>query len=149
MILTFEQIKKLLPQRFPFLMLDRITEYMPDKKIIGVKNVTGNAIFFQGHFPEEAVMPGALILEAMAQTAIIYFKLSQNSQENQTPFLFGGVKAKFIKPVLPGDVMTIEMSPVKVISTGGIMEGKVMVDGTLVTKAELSFSTNGRINKHE
>jgi len=141
MVLTFEQIKELLPQRFPFLMLDKITEYETDKRIVAIKNISGNDIFFQGHFPEKAVMPGALILEAMAQTTIIFFKLSQtNLQQKQPSYLFGGVKAKFIKPAVPGDVLTIEMTPVKIISTGGIMEGKVRVDGTLVTKAELSFS---------
>lgn len=149
MILDFEQIKRLLPQRFPFLMLDKITEYVPDKKIIGIKNITGNDIFFQGHFPEKAVMPGALILEAMAQTSIIFFRLSQtNPKEKHPSFLFGGVKAKFIKSVVPGDVLTIEMSPVKIISTGGIMEGKVMVDGEVITKAELSFSAKIRNSRH-
>ena len=145
MILDFEQIKKLLPQRFPLLMLDKIIEFEQDKKIVSQKNISGNDIFFQGHFPEKAVMPGALILEAMAQTAIIFFKLSQNnSQEKQSPYLFGGLKAKFIKPIVPGDVLTIEMTPVKIISTGGIMEGKVRVNHTIVTKAELSFSAKGK-----
>jgi len=141
MILNFEQIKELLPQRFPFLMLDRITEYEAEKKIVGIKNVTGNEIFFQGHFPEEAIMPGALILEAMAQTALIYFKLIQRDlKPNKSPILFAGIKAKFLKPVVPGDILKIEMIPVKIISTGGIMEGVVKVDDIIVTKAELTFS---------
>lgn len=128
-------------------MLDRIIEYEPDKKIIGMKNITGNEPCFQGHFPEEAVMPGALILESMAQVAIIFFQLS-TSELQQKRFLFGGVKAKFIKPVVPGDVLIIEMSPVKIISTGGIMEGKATVDGTIVTQAELSFSAKEKISSH-
>ncbi|MBN2374025.1 3-hydroxyacyl-ACP dehydratase FabZ [bacterium] len=143
MVLNFEEIKKLLPQRFPFLMLDRIIDYEYEKRIVGIKNVTGNETFFQGHFPEEAIMPGALILEAMAQTSLIYFKLSQNNPKKDsasTPVLFGGIKAKFIMPVVPGDVLKIEMTPVKVISSGGIMEGKASVDGNVVCKAELCFS---------
>ena len=152
MILNFEEIKKLLPQRFPFLMVDRITEYEPEKRIVGIKNVTGNETFFQGHFPEEAIMPGALILEAMAQTSLVYFKLSQtNPKKNPaaTPILFGGIKAKFMRPVVPGDVLNIEMTPVKVISTGGIMEGKASVEGTVVCKAELCFSARKKDAQYE
>jgi 3-hydroxyacyl-[acyl-carrier-protein] dehydratase len=147
MILGFEQIKELLPQRFPFLMLDRIIEYEPGKKIAGIKNVTGNELFFQGHFPEEAVMPGAMILESMAQVAIIFFQLSTAELE-QKRFLFGRVKANFTKPVVPGDVLVIEMYPVKIISSGGIMEGKVTVDGTIVTRAELSFSAGEKTSSN-
>ncbi len=141
MVLNFEQIKKLLPQRFPFLMIDKIIEFEPGKRIISIKNITGNEVFFQGHFPEEAIMPGALILEAIAQTSLIYFKLIQDdSKPNNTPILFAGIKARFLKPVVPGDVLKIEMTPIKIISTGGIMEGVAKVDGSVVTKAELTFS---------
>ena len=144
MVLNFEQIKALLPQRFPFLMLDRITDYEPEKRIIGMKNVTGNESFFQGHFPEEAIMPGALILEAMAQTAIIFFNLSQSGQDKSGHrFLFGGIKAKFFKPVVPGDTLKIEVTPIKVISSGAIVEASAMVDEDMVAKAELSFSARG------
>ena len=93
MTLNFEQIKELLPQRFPFLMLDRIAEFQAKKRIIGIKNITGNEVFFQGHFPGEAIMPGALILEAMAQIALIYFKLIRSdSKPNRSPILFAGIK---------------------------------------------------------
>ncbi|MGA1791389.1 MAG: 3-hydroxyacyl-ACP dehydratase FabZ [bacterium] len=142
MELTFEQIRTLIPQRFPFLMVDRILEYEPDKRIVGIKNITGNEVFFQGHFPEKAIMPGALILEAMAQTALIYFRLSQpDPKSNPSPILFAGIKARFLKPVVPGDVLKIEMAPIKIVSTGGIMEGVAKVGDTVVTKAELTFST--------
>ncbi|MEW5804108.1 MAG: 3-hydroxyacyl-ACP dehydratase FabZ, partial [bacterium] len=144
MVLNFEEIKKLLPQRFPFLMLDKVIEYEPEKKITGIKNISGNEVFFQGHFPEEAVMPGALILEAMAQASIVFFKLSYaHLQQSQPSFLFGGVRARFLKPVVPGDVLIIEMTPVKIIRTGGIMDGKVTVDGVVVTQAQLIFSAKG------
>jgi len=144
MILNFEQIKELLPQRFPFLMLDRITEYEEDKRIVGIKNITGNEIFFQGHFPEEAIMPGALILEAMAQTAIIFFTFPKSHiAKNRKQFLFGTVKAKFLRPVVPGDILKIEITPIKVISSGGMVNAVATVDNELVAKAELSFSAKG------
>ena len=140
MALSFNQIKEMLPQRFPFLLVDKIIEYEPDKRIIGLKNVTYNEMFMQGHFPQEPIMPGALILEAMAQTSILFFKLSRADLEQKSSlFLFGGVKAKFKKPVVPGDVLIMEMTPVKIISSGGIMNGVAKVNEDIVTKAELSF----------
>lgn len=148
MILNFEQIKELLPQRFPFLMLDRITEFQAKKRIVGIKNITGNEVFFQGHFPGEAIMPGALILEAMAQIAFIYFKLIQgDSKPDSSPILFAGIKARFIKPVVPGDILNIEMTPIKIVSSGGIMEGVAKVDDTVVAKAELTFSAKEKNNQ--
>ena len=147
MTLNFEQIKEFLPQRFPFLMVDRIAEFHARKRIVGIKNITGNEVFFQGHFPGEAIMPGALILEAMAQIALIYFNLTHSdSESNISPVLFAGIKARFIKPVVPGDVLKIEMAPIKIISTGGIMEGVAMVENKIVAKAQLSFSAKGRNN---
>ena len=145
MILNFEQIKELLPQRFPFLMVDRIAEFQAKKNIVGIKNITGNEVFFQGHFPGEAIMPGALILEAMAQIALMYFKLTQgNSKPDRSPILFAGIKARFIKPVVPGDILNIEMVPIKIVSVGGIMEGVAKVDNKVVARAELTFSAKER-----
>ncbi|MGA1871445.1 MAG: 3-hydroxyacyl-ACP dehydratase FabZ [bacterium] len=137
----FPHIKELLPQRFPFLLVDDIIGFEPDTRIVCLKNITYNESFFQGHFPQKPIMPGALILEALAQTCIIFFKLSQATQERTTSlFLFGGVKAKFKKPVVPGDVLIMEMMPVTIISTGGIMKGCAKVNDEIVTKAELSFA---------
>ena len=148
MTINFDQIKELLPQRFTFLMLDRIAEFHPKKKIIGIKNITGNEVFFQGHFPGEAIMPGALILEAMAQIALIYFKLIQgDSNTDRSPILFAGIKARFIKPVVPGDILNIEMAPIKIVSVGGIMEGVAKVDNKVVARAELTFSAKERNNQ--
>lgn len=141
MLLTFEQIRKLLPQQYPFLMIDKIIHCEPEVSVTGVKNVSGNEYFFQGHFPGQAIMPGALILEAMAQTAIIFFRISNSNDSSQNSiFLFGGVKAKFFKPVVPGDVMSITINPIKIISSGAIVESRASVGNDIVAKAELSFS---------
>src|SRR3990172_5939423 len=103
MQLDFEEIKKLIPQRFPFIMIDRILEVDPGKHAIAVKNISGNDMVFLGHFPEKAIMPGALILEAMAQTAIILFAISSKSESrDKTPlYFFGSVKARFLHPAVP------------------------------------------------
>lgn len=137
--LDFNQIKEILPQRFPFLMIDRIIEIKAREKAVALKNISGNEGFFQGHFPDLAVMPGALILEAMAQTAIILF-IYGNKEVPRKVFLFGSVKARFLSPAYPGDQMLIEVTPVKLISTGGVVEGIVKVEDRIVCKGELSFS---------
>ena len=97
MQLDFEEIKKLIPQRFPFIMIDKILEVEPGKEAMAIKNVSGNEIFFLGHFPEKAIMPGALIIEAMAQTAIILFATEKETErDHKKPiYYFGSVKARF------------------------------------------------------
>ncbi len=139
--LDFKQIKELVPQRFPFLMIDRVIDIKPGEKVLALKNVSGNESFFQGHFPDDAVMPGALILEAMAQTAIILFSYGNNDKDRSNKlYLFGKVKARFLSPVYPGDQILITMTSVKMISNGGIVEGAAKVDDRIVCKGELSFS---------
>lgn len=139
--LDFNQIKEILPQRFPFLMIDRIIEIKAREKAVALKNISGNEGFFQGHFPDLAVMPGALILEAMAQTAIILFSYGNKEEEvSRKVFLFGSVKARFLSPAYPGDQMLIEVTPLKLISTGGVVKGIVKVEDRIVCKGELSFS---------
>jgi 3-hydroxyacyl-[acyl-carrier-protein] dehydratase len=142
--LDFLQIKEILPQRFPFLMIDRIIEIKVGEKAVALKNISGNEAFFQGHFPDLAVMPGALILEAIAQTAIILFSYGNNDEEvPKKVFLFGSVKARFLSPAYPGDQMLIEVTPVKLISTGGMVKGIVKVEDRIVCRGELSFSVKG------
>ena len=85
MQLDFEEIKKLIPQRFPFIMIDKVLEVEPDNYAISIKNISGNDILFLGHFPEKAIMPGVAILEAMAQTAIVLFAAENNPSESQAP----------------------------------------------------------------
>ena len=130
-------IMKFLPHRYPFLLVDRIVKFEAGKQIVGIKNVTINEPFFQGHFPGHPIMPGVLILEAMAQVGGVYALLAKEVGENQVPYFVGIDKAKFRKPVLPGDtlVLDLELSTVR----RGIynFNGKATVNGKLVAEAEL------------
>jgi len=142
MQLDFEEIKKLIPQRFPFIMIDRILEIEPGKHAIAVKNISGNDMVFLGHFPEKAVMPGALIIEAMAQTAIILFATSTKNESGvkKPMYYFGSVKARFLHPAVPGDQLKIKVVNVKTLPTGAFVSGEVFVDDKKITEAELVFS---------
>lgn len=142
MQLDFEEIKKLVPQRFPFLMIDRVLEIEPGKHAIAVKNISGNDMVFLGHFPDKAVMPGALILEAMAQTAIILFAAGKKQQvDGKKPmYYFGSVKARFLHPAVPGDQLKIRVENVKSLPTGAYVSGEAFVDDKKITEAELVFS---------
>lgn len=146
MQLDFEEIKKLIPQRFPFIMLDRIVELEPGKRAVAIKNVSGNDIFFLGHFPEKAVMPGATIIEAMAQAAIVLFAFDKQpgAGETRPQYLFGSVKARFLHTVTPGDQIRITVESVKSLPTGAYVSGEASVGETKVAEAELVFSV-----KHE
>jgi 3-hydroxyacyl-[acyl-carrier-protein] dehydratase len=142
MKLNFEEIKELIPQRFPFIMIDRVLEIEPGKHATAVKNITGNDMVFLGHFPEKAVMPGALIIEAMAQTAIILFATNaKNDAGSKKPlYYFGSVKARFLHPAVPGDQLMIKVVNVKTLPTGAFVSGEVFVDDKKITEAELVFS---------
>jgi 3-hydroxyacyl-[acyl-carrier-protein] dehydratase len=142
MQLDFEQIKELIPQRYPFIMLDRILEIEPGKYAIAIKNVSGNEGYMQGHFPEKAIMPGALILEAMAQAAIVLFAFQKKSSNGaKRPFYyFGSAKARFFHPAVPGDQIKIRVENVKALPTGAYVSGEAFVDDKKITEAELVFS---------
>jgi 3-hydroxyacyl-[acyl-carrier-protein] dehydratase len=142
MQLDFEEIKKLIPQRFPFIMIDRVLEIEPGKHATAVKNISGNDMVFLGHFPEKAIMPGALILEAMAQTAIILFATGgKNGSDNKNPlYFFGSVKARFLHPAVPGDQLKIRVENVKTLPTTVFVSGEVFVDDKKIAEAELVFS---------
>jgi 3-hydroxyacyl-[acyl-carrier-protein] dehydratase len=146
MQLDFEEIKKLIPQRFPFIMVDRIIEMEPGKRAVAIKNVSGNDIFFLGHFPDKAVMPGAGILEGMAQTAIIMFASATQQDKGAAPplYYFGSVKARFLGVVVPGDQLILKVESVKSLPTGAFVSGEAFVGEKKVTEAELVFSV-----KHE
>ncbi|MCK9418177.1 MAG: 3-hydroxyacyl-ACP dehydratase FabZ [Nitrospirae bacterium] len=142
MQLDFEEIKKLIPQRFPFIMIDKIVEIEPGKHAIAVKNISGNDMVFLGHFPEKAVMPGALIIEAMAQTAIILFATSgkAGNSEKKPLYYFGSVKARFLQPAVPGDQLKIRVENVKTLPSGAFVSGEAFVDNKKIAEAELVFS---------
>ncbi len=123
-------------------MIDRITELEPGNHAIAVKNISGNDMVFLGHFPDKAVMPGALIIEAMAQTAIILFATyRKNNADNKKPlYYFGSVKARFLHPAVPGDQMKIKVENVKSLPTGAYVSGEAFVNDKKITEAELVFS---------
>lgn len=139
-IFTVEEIQKLLPHRYPFALVDRIIEYVPGQRAVGIKNVTFNEPHFQGHFPGRSLMPGVLIVEAMAQVGGVV--LTQLPELEGGLFLFAGIdKVRFRRPVVPGDrlIMTVELLYVK-RRRFGKMQAKAEVDGQLVSEGELMFS---------
>ena len=138
--MSFEEVRATLPQRYPFLFIDRVLELEAGKRIVCLKNVSGNEPFFAGHFPDFAVMPGALVLEALAQATIILFKQSATTPPDpDSLYLFAGVKGRMLRPILPGDQLRLEVTVEKMISTGALTQGVVTVDGETVVKADLSF----------
>lgn len=138
--LTLEDIHKLLPHRYPFALVDRIIKYIPAKLAVGIKNVTFNEPHFQGHFPGRPIMPGVLIVEAMAQVGGVV--LTQMADSPNGLFMFAGIDGvRFRRPVVPGDqlIMTVELLRVKQRRFGK-MHGRAEVDGQLVCEGELMFS---------
>lgn len=137
-MLTIEEIKEIIPHRYPMLLIDRVEELEPGKTITAKKNVSVNEPFFQGHFPHEPVMPGVLIVEAMAQAGAVAL-LSLEEFKGKTAY-FGGIdKAKFRKKVTPGDTLILEVELTKVRSAAGKGKGIAYVDGKKVAEAELTF----------
>lgn len=139
-ILEIEQIQALLPHRYPFLLVDRIIENQPGHRAVGLKNVTINEPFFQGHFPGRPIMPGVLIVEAMAQVGGIVMLQTEDMKGRLS--LFAGIdKARFRRPVVPGDqlVMTVELLWVKKRRITK-MQARAEVDGRLAAEGELMFS---------
>jgi 3-hydroxyacyl-[acyl-carrier-protein] dehydratase len=142
MELDIEDIKKLIPQRYPFIMIDRVLHIEPGKEAVAVKNVSINEPFFLGHFPEMPVMPGALIIEAMAQTAIILFAAGKEvaSENVKQVYYFGSCKARFFHPVVPGDQLKIKVINVKYLPTAAYVSGEAFVSDKRVAEADLVFS---------
>jgi len=137
-MLDVNEIMKILPHRYPFLMVDRILEMDPGKRIVGIKNVTINEPFFQGHFPGHPVMPGVLIIEAMAQVAGILAYLSSGEENRKKVSYFMAIdNARFRKPVFPGDLLRLEMETT--LNRRGIwgFNGKAFVEDKLVADAAL------------
>ncbi len=134
-------ILKTLPHRYPFLMVDRILEIEPGRRIVGLKNVTVNEPCFQGHFPEYPIFPGVLILEAMAQTGGICVLATDPEKAPKKNLFFSSInKARFRKPVIPGDQILIKMELLKHKGNFWVFEGKATVNDELAAQAELMAS---------
>lgn len=138
-MLDVNQIMEIIPQRSPFLMIDRVEDYVPGESAVAYKNVCINEPYFQGHFPGQPIMPGVLIVEAMAQTgAVAILSLEENKGRNA---LFGGIdKLRFKKQVVPGDVLKLEVKIIKRKGPIGVGEALATVDGKIAAKGELTFA---------
>lgn len=136
-MLDINEIKKIIPHRYPFLLVDKILECDDDSHIVGLKSVTMNEPFFQGHFPEFPVMPGVLIVEAMAQVACI-LAMRVLKKEGHTSVFFTGIDGvKFRKPVVPGDVLRLELTKTKQRGDLFRFDGKALVEEQVVTQGSL------------
>jgi len=137
-MLDVVQIMEILPHRYPFLMVDKVLEMEPGKRIVAIKNVTMNEPFFQGHFPGHPVMPGVLIIEAMAQVAaIMAYLATTDNQKDKVSYFMAIDNARFRKPVKPGDTLRIEIETLFYKRGIWSVSGKTYVGDTLVTEAEL------------
>jgi beta-hydroxyacyl-ACP dehydratase FabZ len=136
-VLDITAIQHCLPHRYPFLLVDRITEIVPRQRIVGIKNVTMNEPFFQGHFPGYPIMPGVLIIEAMAQVGAVLAFSEEEKPQRKLVFFRGIDKAKFRKPVVPGDQLRMELKVVQIRSQVWRLQAMAYVNDSLVCEAEL------------
>ena len=139
-LLDITQIQAILPHRYPFLLVDRIIEYEPGKRVVGIKNVTLNEPFFQGHFPGAPVMPGVLIVESMAQTAGVMMLANLPDRDQKLVFFTGIDGAKFRRPVVPGDQLRLELTVLRLRPRYIKLRGEAYVEGHLVAEAQISSS---------
>lgn len=137
MSLDIGRILEILPHRYPILLVDRIVEIEPRKRIVGIKNVTMNEPFFSGHFPGNPVMPGVLILEAMAQVGAVLWANEEVDMSGKFMFFTGADKVRFRRQVIPGDQLRCELEVLKARSRTFKMQGRATVDGELVAEATL------------
>jgi beta-hydroxyacyl-ACP dehydratase FabZ len=138
-VLDINGIKKLLPHRYPFLLVDKVIEFKKGEQITALKNVSANEEFFQGHFPNYPIMPGVLIIEALAQTSALYYLLEAGVEDNSKSVLFMAIDGgKFRKPVVPGDTLHLKVNPIQMRGKICKMRGEAYVDGILVCEANLT-----------
>ena len=145
MILDVTEIQKILPHRYPFLFVDAIVEMERLKRVVGVKNVTINESFFQGHFPGQPVMPGVLIIESMAQTGGLLLLQEVPDRDNKLLYFVAVDGARFRRPVVPGDQLRIEMNVVNWRGDFCKLEGRATVDGQLAAEATLMCKMVDRV----
>ena len=137
-VLDARAIQQLLPHRYPFLLVDRIIELVPRERIVGIKQVTVGEPFFQGHFPGAPVMPGVLIIEAMAQVGALLVMRELEGHDQKLPFFSGIKEGRFRHPVVPGDTLILEVTALRVGSRVQRMRGEAKVNGQLVAEAEIT-----------
>lgn len=138
-MLNVQDIQRTIPHRFPFLLVDRVLESEPGKRIVAEKNVTANEWFFQGHFPDFPIMPGVLIIEALAQAGAVLL-LSDEGAKGQTPLFAGIDGCRFRAPVMPGDVLRLEVELTARRGPIGKGKARATVGGKLAAEAELTFA---------
>ena len=136
-ILDSRAIQEILPHRYPFLLVDKIIELEPRKRIVGIKQVTINEYFFQGHFPDAPVMPGVLQIEALAQVGAILALREFEDRDSKIPFFSGIEQARFRRPVVPGDTLMLEVTAIRIGSKVQKMRGLAKVDGQITAEAEI------------
>ena len=140
MMMSLEEIKNILPHRYPFLLVDRVLEVQKGKYCKALKNISGNEEVFQGHFPSQAVLPGVMIIEALAQTAgIVIHSGKEDASSSEIVFFAGIDKAKFRIPVVPGDQLVLETSLINKRRNFWVFEGKASVDDKLAAQAEIKL----------
>jgi 3-hydroxyacyl-[acyl-carrier-protein] dehydratase len=137
-MLDINEIKKMLPHRYPFLLVDRVLEIIPNQRVVALKNVTVNENFFNGHYPGKPVMPGVLIIESMAQAAGLVM-LSKEEHQGKIPYFTGIDNARFRKPIVPGDQIIIEVDVLKIKGNVGRVKAVAKVDNQIAGEAELMF----------
>lgn len=137
-IMDINTIKNTLPHRYPFLLVDRVVELEPRRRIVALKNVTANEEFFNGHFPQKPVMPGVLIIESMAQASGLAMLCTEEHQ-GKIPYFTGIDEARFRRPVVPGDQLRLEVEVLKIRGNMGVVQSRALVDGEVAAEAKLMF----------
>jgi 3-hydroxyacyl-[acyl-carrier-protein] dehydratase len=147
MTFDIQEILDFLPHRYPFLLIDRVVEFEPTKRLVAIKNVTINEPFFQGHFPGYPIMPGVLVVEAMAQAGGMIMMAELPDRDRKLVVFTGIERAKFRRPVTPGDQLRIEVEVLSMRTRAGRIQGRAMVDGKLACEATLTCQVVPRVRE--